>query len=142
MTQVELNQLKANLQAANNLVESIKPEELTKGVPRFIQPLTESPGILARLVGDSGTWRLSRTPTMVKFGCGAVRVRKSDLQTLVQWRELELQIKPLLKAWTSLNKKKPAAVARLAAAWRKNHHRASNKTVEQIPTEVLKGLIG
>lgn len=135
MNQIQLNQLKA-------LVDTIKPEEIAPIAPSPVRPLTESPRILADLVGDSGTWRLTRTSTMVKFGCGAVRVRKSDLQTLVQFRELELQIKPLLKAWNSLSKKKPAAVARLAKAWQNNHYIASTAIVEKIPTEVLKGLIG
>lgn len=135
MNQIQLNQLKA-------LVDTIKPEEIAPVAPK-ITPYIYSPTILTRLVNNKGSWRITRTATKVKFGCGLVTVNKSDLQTMADFKELEPKFIALKKQFDKISAKKTVATARLVAAWRKSHNEAvTQAVVEKIPTEVLKGLIG
>lgn len=110
MNQVQLNQLKA-------LVDTIKPEA-EKRKP-----------VASEFMGIHGhTWRVRRTARQVVFGCGAVKVNKSDLLVIANYLESQ--------------EKYAAALARLLQAWRKQQSSVVESNVLGLGSKKLRKLVG
>lgn len=126
MLQNQKQQLLSNLTAAVLLVQNITPEQ-PKTPTEYYSRIPRNLGI--------GDWRLTRNKTKIIFGCGEVRVNKSDLLLVAEYNELKAKM-------DKIQKRKDVAMNRLVIAWKKHNPTISEANINKLPVNALRAIAG